>query len=213
MTKWPSSWSCAVHIGSVLHQWIRTEPWESENPFCLLISAKTWKKCPSLTGNSSSNWFLHSQSLLFHLHSCAYARGFFFSQSAAKLFLSSFKSLISYHFKMTANGPMDSSSHIACFQPEVTTEHACMHLQHSHLSRVWSECHLREPAQRILRTHVHENELPHWYFLVFKFRHIFFLPLWKYRLAVDIFFFYLGMLTVGLYNRFLISSIMKVVVC
>lgn len=97
--------------------------------------------------------------------------------------------VISCPFKMTAHGSMDSSSHIACSQPEVTTEHACMHLQHSHLSHVWCECHLREPAQQILRTHVHENELPHWYFLVFKFRHMFFLPLWKYRLAVDLFFF------------------------
>lgn len=81
--------------------------------------------------------------------------------------------VISYHFKMTAHGPNDSTSHIACSQPEVITKHACMRLQHSHLSHVWCECHVREPVQRILRTHVHENELLHWYFLIFKFRYIF----------------------------------------
>lgn len=49
---------------------------------------------------------------------------------------------------------------------------------------------------------MHENELLRWYFLAFKFRSIFFLPLRKYRLAVDIFVFHLGMLIIELCNRF-----------
>lgn len=96
MAEWTSSWSCALHISAVLHQWIKTEPWESASPFCLFMSAKICKKYPSLTGNSSSNWLIYSQSFPFHLQSCAYARGFFFLQSAGKLFLRSFKSLSNF---------------------------------------------------------------------------------------------------------------------
>lgn len=48
--------------------------------------------------------------------------------------------VISYHSKMTAHGPTNSTSHIACSQPEVITKHACMRSQHSHLSHVWCEC-------------------------------------------------------------------------
>lgn len=190
MTKWPSNCSCAVHISTVLHQWIKTEPWESESPFCLFRSATPaknappWLAIPLQTDSSIPNLFRFISTLVPMLE-VSFSRKVLQSCSLAPLS----HWVISYHFKMTAHGPMDSSSHIACSQPEVTPEHACMHLQHSHLSHVWCECHLKEPAQQILRTHVHENELPHRYFLVFKFRHIFFLPLWKYRLAVDFFFF------------------------
>lgn len=177
---------------------------------CLLKPAKNappWLAIPLQTDSSIPNLFRFISALVPKLEVSFPCQ---VPQSCSLAPLSHW--VISYHFKMRAHGPMDSSPHIACSQPEVTTEHACMHLQHSHLSHVWCECHLREPAQQILRTHVHENELPHWYFLVLKFRHMFFLPLWKYRLTVDN-FFYLGMLIVELCNGYLISSIMKVVVC
>lgn len=112
--------------------------------------------------------------------------------------------VISSPLQITAHGPNGSTSHTACAQPEVITKHACMRREHSHLSRVRCECHVTGPGQWILRTHVHENELLHWYFLAFKIRYIFFLPLWKYRLVVDI-FFYPGMLMIEL--CFLTSSV------
>lgn len=96
VAKWTSSGSCALHITAGLHQWIKTEPWESGSPFCLFVSAKICKKYPSLTGNPPSSRFTYSQSFLFHLRSCAYARVFFFLQSAEKLFLRSFKSLSNF---------------------------------------------------------------------------------------------------------------------
>lgn len=46
MAKGTSSWSCALHISAVLHWLIKTEPWESESPFCLFMSAKICKKIP-----------------------------------------------------------------------------------------------------------------------------------------------------------------------
>lgn len=113
---------------------------------------------------------------------------------SCKVLESHFSDLLSHwvifcHLEAIAHGPNGSPSHIACSQPEVITKHACMRLEHSHLSHVWCECHVTGPVQWVWRTHVHENELLHWSFLVFKMRNIFFfLPLWKYRL-VDLFIF------------------------
>lgn len=165
----PSPWPGEPVAGVVLCTSVNQNWTLTECPFCLFMSAKTcknappWLAIPLQTDSSIPNAFSFISTLVPKLEvsfSCQVP------QSCSLDPLSHW--VISYHFQMTAHGPVDSSSHIACSQPEVTTEHACMQLQHSHLSHVWCECHLREPAQQILRTHVHENELPHWYFFGFQ---------------------------------------------
>lgn len=61
-------------------------------------------------------------------------------------------------------GLVDTATHSACSLPEMISPHACMPLNCIHIWPIWCECHLWDPAQWFPRTHVHENELLHWYF-------------------------------------------------